>query len=71
VTEKIIPFLNLYKIIGVKNQDYLDWCTVAELVKNKEHLTSKGLNKIKKIKERMNTKRVWNQNVPASKNTDL
>jgi hypothetical protein len=24
VTEKIIPFLNLYKIIGVKNQDYLD-----------------------------------------------
>jgi hypothetical protein len=24
VTEKIIPFLNLYQIIGVKNQDYLD-----------------------------------------------
>ena len=71
VTDKIIPFLNLYKIIGIKNQDYLDWCTVAELVKNKEHLTYEGLNKIKRIKDKMNTKRVWGHNIPTSKTIDL
>lgn len=71
VTDIIIPFLNLYKIIGIKNQDYLDWCTVAELVKNKEHLTYEGLNKIKIIKDKMNTKRVWGDNIPTSKDIDL
>jgi hypothetical protein len=34
--------------------DYLDWCKVAELMKNKAHLTEEGLSKIRKIKAGMN-----------------
>jgi hypothetical protein len=34
--------------------DYLDWCKVAELMKNKAHLTWEGLSKIRKIKAGMN-----------------
>ena len=48
--EKIIPFLNKYPMVGVKVLDFLDFCKVAELIKNKEHLTLEGLEKIKKIK---------------------
>jgi hypothetical protein len=55
--EKIIPFLNKYPIAGVKSLDYLDFCKVAELIKNKEHLTLEGLEKIKKIKNNMNRER--------------
>jgi hypothetical protein len=51
---KIIPFFDKYKIIGVKFQDYLDFKRVAELMKTKDHLTTIGLEKIKKIKEGMN-----------------
>ena len=36
---------------------YLDFCQIAILIKNKEHLTKKGLNTIEKIKDGMNTKR--------------
>ena len=31
-----------------------DWCKVAELMKNKQHLTAEGLKQIKKIKAGMN-----------------
>jgi len=51
---KIIPFFDKYKIVGVKLQDYLDFKKVAKLIKNKEHLTASGLQKIKKIKGGMN-----------------
>ena len=72
VTGKIIPFLIKYPIIGAKYQDYLDWCAAVKLMENKEHLTFKGLNKIKIIKEGINTGRGWRQNVSASKtSTDL
>ena len=43
-------------IIGVKSKDFADWCEVAELIKNKAHLTAEDLKKIKKkIKVGMNT----------------
>ena len=48
---------NLYKIIGVKLQDYLDFKKVAELMRTKDHLTTSGLKKIKGIREGMNKKR--------------
>src|SRR5260221_11227772 len=51
------PFFNLYPIQGVKSADYADFCKVAELVKNKVHLTELGLEQIIKIKDGMNTKR--------------
>lgn len=44
-------------MIGVKALDFADWCQVAELIKNKAHLTSKGLEEIKEINEGINLRR--------------
>lgn len=55
---KIIPFFDKYKIVGEKLQNYLDFKQVAELMKTKDHLNTLGLEKIKKIKEGMNKKRI-------------
>ncbi len=54
INEKIIPFFNKYSLKGVKNLDYLDWCKVSKLIKDKDHLTKEGLEQIKQIKTRMN-----------------
>ena len=54
LTDKVIPFFNKYTLHGVKRLDYQDWCKVAEMMQNKEHLTAEGLNKIRKIKAGMN-----------------
>lgn len=51
---KILPFFKQYKIIGTKSLDFKDFCEVAELIKNKVHLTEWGLNKIVSIKFGMN-----------------
>jgi len=51
---KIISIFQKYPIIGVKAQNFKDFCEVAELMKNKSHLTIEGLNQIKKIKAGMN-----------------
>src|SRR6266516_6214884 len=45
---KVIPFFQKFPIQGVKYLDYLDWCKVAELIKNQDHLTEEGLSKIRK-----------------------
>jgi len=58
LTEKIIPFFVKYPIIGVKSLDFDDWCKVAELMKEKKHLTNEGLTQIRKaIKAAINTGR--------------
>ena len=61
ITKKIIPFFNQYPILGVKNLDFIDWCNIATLIGEKEHLNhspkGEGLSNIKLIKDRMNTKR--------------
>jgi|SRR6185369_2487739 hypothetical protein len=54
IYEKIIPFFKKYPIIGVKYQDFYDWCRVAELMKENKHLTQEGIDEIKKIKAGMN-----------------
>jgi hypothetical protein len=48
----------LYPILGVKSQDLSDFYKIASLIKEKEHLTDKGLVKIECIKNGMNTKRI-------------
>ena len=58
ITEKIIPFFNKYQVVGVKALDFSDFCKAAELIKNKDHLTKKGIDKIHLIKAGMNTKRI-------------
>ena len=57
ITEKIIPFFKKYPILGVKALDFADFCKVAEMMKDKKHLTKDGLEKIKKIKAGMNRQR--------------
>jgi len=52
--EKIIPFFKMHKIVGIKSEDFADWCKVAEMIEAKDHLTSSGLDKIRNIKSGMN-----------------
>ena len=42
---------------AVKSKDFLDLSKIAGLMKNKEHLTFEGLNKIRQIQSNMNSKR--------------
>lgn len=53
----IIPFLRKYPLVGSKNLDFEDFSKVAELVKDKKHLTKDGIESIWNIKLKMNTKR--------------
>jgi len=55
---KIIPFFEKYKIENVKYRDFENFKKVAELMKNKAHLTPEGLEEIKKIKKWMNRGRI-------------
>lgn len=54
IYEKIIPLLEKYPLVGSKQQDYLDFIKVAELMRSKAHLTKDGLEEIKQIKSGMN-----------------
>jgi LAGLIDADG endonuclease len=51
---KIIPFFEKYLILGNKSLDFEDFKKVANIIKNKEHLTSDGFNNILNIKSGMN-----------------
>lgn len=54
IVEKVIPFFEMYPLVGIKQNDFLDWCKVAKLMSNKSHLTIEGLNLIRTIKGGMN-----------------
>lgn len=54
ISEKIIPFFKKYPIVGVKALDFKDFKKVSELMKNRDHLTSEGLDSIRQIKNGMN-----------------
>jgi hypothetical protein len=66
IIEKIIPFFDKYQIQGVKLNDFEDFCKVAELMKEKKHLTNEGLEQIRVIKSGMNTGRNFNNLHPVS-----
>ena len=57
INNKIIPLFKSYPIFGVKQLDYQDFCSIAKLISEGEHLKHQGLFNIKLIKDRMNTKR--------------
>jgi hypothetical protein len=59
IYNKIIPLFNEYKIKGVKNLDFQDFCIIAKLVNEKAHLTLAGLKEIRKIKLNMNKGRFY------------
>jgi hypothetical protein len=60
ISSKIIPFFEKYPILGVKSQDFKDFCLVSELMKKKIHLTKDGMEKILNIKSGMNKGRYKN-----------
>jgi hypothetical protein len=56
IITKIIPFLQKHPLQSVKQLNYQDWVKASSLIANKEHLTAKGLEEIKMIKNNMNKK---------------
>lgn len=54
----LFRFFFKYPIIGEKFKDFSDFVKVAELVKEKAHLTKEGLELIADISSGMNTGRV-------------
>lgn len=55
---KIIPLFEIYcPLVGNKNLEFKDFCKALKIMKNKAHLTSEGLENIRKIKSGMNSKR--------------
>uniref|UniRef100_UPI0023F09034 LAGLIDADG homing endonuclease n=1 Tax=Cyathus jiayuguanensis TaxID=380660 RepID=UPI0023F09034 len=55
----IMPFFKKYSLRGTKLLDFLDWVTVLEMIKTKEHLTTEGLDKIRSIKAFLNKGRIF------------
>ena len=58
VNDKIIPFFEKFKLHGIKSKNFEDFKKAALFIKNKDHLTREGLNKIKILKGGMNKNRV-------------
>ena len=54
---KIIPFFKEYPILGAKSKDFEDFCKITAIIEKKGHLTSEGLEQIRRIKGGMNTGR--------------
>lgn len=57
LNEIIIPFFKKYNILGVKSEDFDDFCKVADMMKHKQHLTEDGLTLIRQIRTGMNKNR--------------
>lgn len=57
MTTVIIPHFDKYSIYGAKLLDYQSFRKCIEIIKNKEHLTENGAEKIKKLVSNMNRKR--------------
>ena len=54
----IIGYFNVYSLLGIKYNDFIDWKKVYQMFINKEHLTLEGKQKIKLIKSNMNNTRI-------------
>lgn len=61
IRDIIIPFFQKHKVIGVKLQDFLDWCLAVELVESGAHLTIEGLEQIRLIQSGMNRGRPYTE----------
>lgn len=54
IRDKIIPLFSVTPLLGNKAKDLNDFKIVADLMKNKAHLTESGINEIIQIKNKMN-----------------
>ncbi len=57
ILEKIIPHFESYSCLTSKYLNFRDWKEIALIMKNKEHLTIEGMDKIKEISSKMNKAR--------------
>jgi len=57
IESKIIPFFNKYSVHGDKAKDFDSFKRAAVILQNKGHLTTEGLEEIRKIKGGMNLSR--------------
>ena len=62
----IIKYLNEFRLKSRKQKSFDKWVTVYELVKNKAHLSEKGLSEIRKLSKQVNlitsvTKKIGNK----------
>jgi hypothetical protein len=70
--EKIIPFFEKYKLLGIKTHDFEDFKKIALLIKNGDHLTNEGFYIISGLKSGMNKKRELKTSaIRAEKNKKL
>jgi LAGLIDADG endonuclease len=60
---KLIILFTKYEIKGIKSLDFQDFCKVAEFINKKIHITTKGLEKIRNIKSKMNKTRYITSNI--------
>lgn len=59
IQEIVIPFLKRHPLQSAsKRASFEIFCKIAELVKEKKHLTAKGIEEIRELKSRMNIKTV-------------
>ena len=54
IVMKIIPFFEKYPIKGSKYNNYIYFKEAAFIIKNKEHITNKGMDRIKELKAVIN-----------------
>jgi len=54
---KVIPFFKKFPLKGKKAKDFKLFCQAAQIFRNKEHLSKKGINRLLKIREFMNNRR--------------
>ena len=53
----VIPFFDLYPVLGVKKMDYNDFKNIYNIILSKGHLSPEGLAQIQQIRNNMNDKR--------------
>lgn len=53
----LIPFLEEFPLLTSKYLNYLDFKIAIEMLKNGEHLTREGIDKLKELAQKMNTNR--------------
>ncbi len=57
INTKVIPFFTKYPLVGKKRKDFKLFCEANELFNNKEHLTLKGIMKLRRIQGKMNQRK--------------
>lgn len=57
IEKRIIPFFKKNKLYTYKQNDFIIFSQIIQLMSKKEHLTKDGLVKIAKLIEKMNRKK--------------